>query len=486
MNTHKLQGHPTELTLALRKKEWMRSLSTLIRIAIISVSFAGHLQAENKNLPPASAFNMTEMKDPSTLDLKILKDDLVSVAKEGDLKVRCIHLEFLSQSWGGENIRHLAKVFLPENGIAESKHGMAIINQGDSSNKAKGFDFEQEYGAITAAKLGIPSMLLQSNMPGDHWGVKGQAPIRRYTAAKFFESGDPNWIHWIALAKVYMRAMTVLSTLDEVQANQFVLIGSSKRAQSIWIAAAVDDRIRGIVPIARPGNFLHLLLEHNPTPGALPDRNAIRTTHEGSKYDYMVHLEDMYTTRGYEYMAYIDPRQFLSRVNVPVMYVIGTNDNLFNNFDDHGFYPLYQGDKSFAYVPNYRHGMGSAIHAEVARAWIAHSFWGRPTTSVTALESVDQNALTISAIVKSKAEITSVRLYYCFLQGMMFNDAKDRYQSVRMKREKSTALWNASIPPAKSPTSEIYWYVETKDQADGLESIATTLLKRSSNPSRKN
>ena len=40
-------------------------------------------------------------------------------------------------------------------------------------------------------------------------------------------------------------------------------------------------------------------------------------------------------------MAYIDAYQFLSRVNVPMMYVIGTNDNLFNSFDDHGFYPFY-------------------------------------------------------------------------------------------------------------------------------------------------
>jgi PhoPQ-activated pathogenicity-related protein len=447
---------------------------------LIVVVFSSSLLTAKDQLPPASAFDMTEMKNSSTLDLKILKNELVPVATESGEKVRCSHLEFFSQNWGGEDIRHLAKVYLPTNGIVESKRGMALINQGGSSNMAEGFDFEQEYGAITAAKLGIPSMLLQSNIPGDHWGVKGGGPIRRYTAAKFFENGDPNWIHWIALAKVYMRAMTVLSTLDEVQAKQFVLTGSSKRAQSIWIAAAVDDRIRGIVSIARPGNFPNLLLEHNPAPGALPDRNAIRTTHEGSKHDYMVHLEDMYTTRGYEYMAYIDPYQFLSRVKVPVMYIIGTNDNIFNSFDDHGFYPFYQGDKSFAYVPNYRHGMSTTTHAEAARAWAAHCFWGRPVTTITALESIDHGELNISAIVKSQADVTSVRLYYCFLQGKEFNDAKDSYQSVPMKRERDSVLWNAPLPTSETASGEVYWYVETRDQANGLESIATSLLKRSS------
>jgi len=452
---------------------------------LISVAFAGHLQAENKKVPPASAFNLTEMKDPSTLDIKILKDDWVTVAKEAGEKVRCIHLEFFSQNWGGEDIRHLAKVYLPANGIVESKRGMALINQGGSSNLAEGFDFEQEYGAITAATLGITSMLLRSNMPGDHWGVKGQGPIRRYTAAKFFKTGDPNWIHWIAIAKVYMRAMTVLETLEEVQATQFVLAGSSKRAQSIWIAAAVDDRIRGIVSIARPGNFLHLIQEHTPAPGALPDWNAIRTSHTGSKHDYMVHPEDMYTTRGYEYMAYIDPYQFISRIKVPIMYIIGTNDNLFNSFDDHGFYPFYAGDKSFAYVPNYRHGMGTPSHAELTRAWAAHCFWGRPVTRVTALESVDQNQLMIKALVSSKAAITGVRLYYCILKGKEFNDAKDRYQSVAMEQVGQTSLWGASLPTGHQTDGEVYWYIEARDKSGDLESYTTTLLQRSPATLRK-
>ncbi len=454
------------------------SLVGTLLIVILSTS---SLTAKGQ-LPPASAFDMAEMKDPSTLDLKILKDDLVTVAKEGNEKVRCIQLEFFSQNWGGEDVRHLAKVYLPTDGITDSKRGMAVISQGGSSNVKDGFDLEQEYGALTALKLGIPAMLLQSNIPGNHWGVTGGGPIRRYTAAKFFETGDPNWIHWIALAKVYMRAMTVLGEIEEVRATQFVLSGSSKRAQSIWIAAAVDDRIRGIVSIARPGNLLYQQLWHHPSPGALPNWDAIRTTHAGSKHEYMVHLEDMYTTRGYEYMAYIDPYQFLSRVKVPVMYIIGTNDNVFNSFDDHGFYPFYDGDKSFAYVPNYSHGMGTSTHTQAYHAWAAHCFWGRPTTSLAALESVDHGELNISAIVKSQADVTSVRLYYCFLQGKKFSDAKDRYLSVPMKRERDTSLWNASVPPGKYPGGEIYWYVETKDQADGLESIATTLLKRSRMP----
>ncbi len=436
--------------------------------------------AEKSELPPANVFDMAEIKNPDTLDLEILSDEIGPVSEDNAKTVRRIELEFFSQTWGGEIVRHLASVYLPVGGIDASKRGMALVNQGASSNLEEGFDVDRDYGALTAIELGIPSMLLKSNMPGDHWGVKGQGPIRRYTAAKFFETGDPNWIHWIALAKVYMRAMTVLGELEEVQATQFVLAGSSKRAQSIWIAAAVDDRISGFVSIARPGNFGHLIQEHSPAPGALPKPGSVRTVHEGSKHDYMVHFEDMYTTRGYEYMAYIDPYQFLSRVNVPMMNVIGTNDNLFNSFDDHGFYPYYQGDKSFAYVPNYAHGMGTSKHVQAVRAWVAHCFWERPATSVSALGSLDQGVLKVSAVVHSQADIESVNVHYCYLQGPRFRDAKDRFQSAQMKRVADSTLWEATLPTSDNAAGrEVYWYVEVKDRTQGLESTATTMLERS-------
>jgi hypothetical protein len=459
-------------------------IENAIRIAIACLMFVSipclaqtRPKAPSGPPPPANVFDMDAMRDASTLDLKILSDEVQAVEGETSGKVRCIELEFLSQNWGGEDVRHLAKVYLPAAGIAEDKRGLAMINQGGSSNEAGGFDLQYEYGARTAMELGIPSMLLASNIPGDHWGVKGGGPIRRYTASKFFQTGDANWIHWIALAKVYMRAMTVLGSLDDIKAKQFVLGGSSKRAQSIWIVAATDDRVRGLVTIARPGNFIHLLTDRYK--GVLPNPDNIRTDHTGSKYEYMAHLEDMYTTRGYEYMAYIDPYQFLSRVNVPIKYIIGTNDNLFDSFDDHGFYPFYQGEKSFAYIPNYKHGMGTQAHAMAYRAWGAHCFWGRPVTQLTALQEVKPDALTVRAIVQSDAEITAVTLRYCILKGARFNDAKDRYQGLPMKRAGETNLWETTLPLNNTAGREIYWYVEARDSAKGLRSAATTLLQRS-------
>jgi hypothetical protein len=88
--------------------------------------------------------------------------------------------------------------------------------------------------------------------------------------------------------------------------------------------------------------------------------------------------------------------------------------------------------------------------------------------------TVEQGELKVSAIVQSQSEITELRLLYCFKKGARFNDAKDRYKSLPMKRVGDGGYWKAALPSDR----EVYWFVEARDRAQGFESIATTLLKR--------
>ena len=84
-----------------------------IWLALTGVIFAfappGVRGANPGGLPPANVFDMAEMRDPDTLDIKILTDEIAPVSKNNPEKVRCIHLEFWSHNWGGEDLRHLAK-----------------------------------------------------------------------------------------------------------------------------------------------------------------------------------------------------------------------------------------------------------------------------------------------------------------------------------------------------------------------------------------
>ena len=176
-------------------------------------------------------------------------------------------------------------------------------------------------------------------------------------------------------------------------------------------------------------------------------------------------------------MAYIDPYYFLSRVKVPVICVIGTNDNLFGSFDDQGFYPFYGGEKRFAYVPNYAHGMGTPGHVNAFRSWAAHCFWGRPFSKVTALGERTDDGVVVQAILSSDAKdsTAAVNLHYCALKGARFNDRSDRYDSIPMTQVGISALWEARVDAADGP---LYWYVEVEEEAMGLTSSSCTLLQQ--------
>ncbi|MHC4143455.1 MAG: PhoPQ-activated protein PqaA family protein [Planctomycetota bacterium] len=458
----------------------MKAPSILFAFVLCSPLVSG-LDEAGSRLPPASVFDMREMLNAETLELEITSDTVVTAQRSSGRRVRQIEFRFLSQVWGGEQVRHDAAVYIPTEGIAAEKRGLACISQGGSSNLGTGFSITKGYGQDVALRLGIPGMMITSNMPGDHFGITGQGPIRRYTTQRFFETGDLNWIHWIALAKAYMRGMTALNQIDGIDAERFVLSGSSKRAQSIWIVAAADSRVAGIVTFARPGNFTHLAQRY--CQGRLATPSNLPIPSRGGR-ERMAYVEDLYTRRGYEYMAYIDPYYFLSRVNVPVMYIIGTNDRLFDNFDDHGFYPFYQGDKSFAYVPNYGHGMGTQTHADILHAWIARCFWGRPVTRLTALAKVQDNHLQVEAIVHpgvtegTPAEIRKVNLHYCISKAKRFNDAKDQYVAHALIRMPATNLWRATVDIPENAPGPVFWYVEAIDRAQGLEGRATTLLEK--------
>jgi PhoPQ-activated pathogenicity-related protein len=289
---------------------------------------------------------------------------------------------------------------------------------------------------------------------------------------RFFETGDPNWIHWISMAKSYMRAMTVLATLEGIEAERFVLGGSSKRGQTLWIVAATDPRVAGIVPMARPGHFTHLMQERYLGAIPPPDESA------DPEREYMITVDDMYSRRGYEYLAHVDPYFFRSRVSVPVLGVMGTNDGIFEPFDDLGYFPFYRGEKSFLYVPNYGHGMGTQRHVDAYLSWAAHCFWGQPFPRLTALADRRDGALRVQSIVRSDATLRSVAVWYCPLAGSTFDDRADRYRSFPLVRVAGTDLWHGTAPLGAAAAGEIYWYVEAVAAGPEVDAAATTLLDR--------
>ena len=119
----------------------MRKIAMCLMKSAFVIAVVGlHCDAASETrLPPASIFDMAEMLDVSTLDLKVISDKVVVVEDRLGKKVREVAFEFFSHTWQGESSRHRATVYVPVEGIAPEKKGMAVVNQSASSNPEPGF-----------------------------------------------------------------------------------------------------------------------------------------------------------------------------------------------------------------------------------------------------------------------------------------------------------------------------------------------------------
>ncbi len=76
--------------------------------------------------------------------------------------------------------------------------------------------------------------------------------ILAYSMDKYLLTEDPTWPVHVAMTKAAVRAMDTAQDLllreEGIAIEDFIVLGGSKRGWTTWLAAAVDDRIRGIIP----------------------------------------------------------------------------------------------------------------------------------------------------------------------------------------------------------------------------------------------
>jgi PhoPQ-activated pathogenicity-related protein len=77
--------------------------------------------------------------------------------------------------------------------------------------------------------------------------------ILAYSMDKYLDTGDEEWPVHLAMTKSVVRAMDAIQDYlrkEDVTIDDFILMGGSKRGWTTWLTAAVDPRVRAILPIS--------------------------------------------------------------------------------------------------------------------------------------------------------------------------------------------------------------------------------------------
>jgi len=371
-------------------------------------------------LGPTGLYDMEEILDQKTLKTEINYDrEYESAALPGN-KVRRIELQFTSQDWHGFAWNHITRVYIPKGYQPNGNVGIIGTNlEFNQPGNEREFlpnttiNTESEYTEATAIKLGIPIMLFLT--PGEEINGMHESDLMGFSMLKMAETNDLTWSGYYAIAKSYLRAITLMQSLPDVRAEKAVLLGCSKRGGGVCIAAGVDpNRIAGVMATCYPGgNHLNTMALKYYSFG--PDIGGPAEEHIGPGYQPAKNqLRALNNPLGFKNLMAFDPYLWRDQIKPAYLVAIGTNDEFYGLGSPNEMMEQMQGDKAFLAVDNLPHSWVSEKHLAAWRMWLARAFYGRSIPDIAVTTSKSEKALSIKAKITGKPTIEHVRLFYAY------------------------------------------------------------------------
>jgi PhoPQ-activated pathogenicity-related protein len=432
---------------------------------------------------PASLFDMQELLDERTLETVIASDRVVESQYRPARKVRIVELTFTSQHWKGLVWKHPARIYVPDNYDGTGVAGIiGTEKQFFDSNEwhrrtIPGTDLntEAEYAECTALDLGIPVMIF-SNPADEPFGMN-ESDFTGYALKKLLETGDMTWNGYYPIAKAYLRAITLLGSLDGIRSRRAMLLGNSKRGFAVCIATGVDpERVAGIVACGfHGGNTLYHLsrkfAEFGPEVGG-PSEDAWGKRSGPGFQGADVVLRGINNPTGFRMLTHFDPYIWRHQIKSAYLVALGTNDEFFALGTPNSMMTEMSGDKGYLAIDNVQHTWVSEKHLSAWRMWLAHTFLGRRIPTIEAQGQVRNGKLEVTARIGTDTSAPTVKLFYSHNKPTLDWRAA-QWHSVPMVQ--AGDQFAAAI--AIKDGSRTAWYVEVSDDGIGGRGHISSLIE---------
>ena len=100
-------------------------------------------------------------------------------------------------------------------------------------------------------------------------------------------------------------------------------------------------------------------------------------------------------------------------IKVPTMIVLGANDELLGAEIGHGMYPHLKCDKALVTVENLPHTWAAPKILAAWRSWLAHIYFDRKISTLTAEAILSKSEITVSGHIQSNVEnVVAVRIFF--------------------------------------------------------------------------
>ena len=209
---------------------------------------------------------------------------------------------------------------------------------------------------------------------------KVEDEIIAYSWRKYLEGGDVSWLAQLPMTKSAVRAMDVVTAVCKEEAasevKQFVVTGGSKRGWTTWLTAAVDQRVKAIVPIVID---------------TLNARAAFQNHYQAYGFfapaveDYVREgIMDWQDTKRYaELLKVVEPYEYRDRYEMPKLLINAGSDQFFTPDSSQFYFNDLPGEKYLRYVPNAGHSLKGSDAYETLLAYYALILTEKPRPKFT-------------------------------------------------------------------------------------------------------
>ena len=429
------------------------------------------------HLGPAALYDMDEILDESTLEIETAEDVLKESQARPGKRVRLIRLRFTSQNWHEFNWKHRANIYLPDNYRPRGDVGIIGTNRefaepGNEREFIPGTDLraESEYAEGTAIDLGIPVMVFST--PDEEINGMDESDLMGFSQLKMLESGDLTWSGYYAIAKSYLRAVTLMHSHPDIQAQKAVLLGCSKRGSAVTICTGVDPgRIAGVMAACYPGgNHLNMMALKYYNYG--PDIGGPFEERTGPGFQpAKLQLRALNHPIGFGNLMAFDPYLWRNRIQASFLVAIGTNDEFFGLGAPNEMIEHLQNDKAFLAVDNLPHTWVSQKHLAAWRMWLMHTFKARKIPKVEMKSESTETELKVSATVVFDGAFEHIKLYYAYNPNNDWRFSRWESQDMTPGDEKYTGLLR------RKPREHLAYYVEVGHSGLGGLGYVSSLVE---------
>ncbi len=314
--------------------------------------------------------------------------------------VTAYNLLLTSQKWRKYTWRHQLTIFVPK--IKQYDGALLFItggsNKEEQPNWSKSDGLWPSLAGAAEKNKAIVALIKQApNQP--LYGDLTEDELISYTLHRFKKDKDYSWPLLFPMVKSAVRAMDAVQEFTKQKlkydVNNFVISGASKRGWTTWLSAAIDDkRVKAIGP---------MVIDMLNMPATL---NYQYTTYG----EYSIQIEDYVklgipqgtdTEDGKALTAMIDPYSYRSKLTIPKIIFIGTNDEYWTVDAIKHYYDQIPGKNMIHYVPNAGHNLAGGKQAfEALSAFFGTTImnkeypvctWNMVDTKITADLTVNAN-----------------------------------------------------------------------------------------------